>query len=144
MMPNKISFQVPTFVMLKNKRRKTPDKYQLNMNVYTSSHGLLIARAKKAFNLSLCLRLDFQHMAQYFQGKEKFKVTYTITAENKRKFDIANILAVVDKFTCDVLQNAGVIPDDSFNNLKEVVFRFGGITGKRICTVELESIDDPV
>jgi len=57
----------------------------------------------------------------------KFRFKYTITSANQRKFDIANMLSIIDKFACDALVKAQIIQDDDFKQIKEVVYRFGGV-----------------
>jgi hypothetical protein len=79
-----------------------------------------------------------KHKPKFTSNELKF--TYTITSANQRKFDVANMLSVIDKFTCDALVKWGFLPDDNWQYLKEVVYKFGGVTGERVCTLEVEAI----
>ena len=72
----------------------------------------------------------------------KCKITYTIYYENSRKFDIDNIGTVVSKFNSDALVEFGVLVDDNYTYITEILFRFGGIDRDNPrCDVMLEDLD---
>lgn len=54
-------------------------------------------------------------------------LSYTIYYMNRRKFDLDNYGAVASKFFQDTLVTFNKIPDDDYDNVVEVVFKFGGI-----------------
>jgi Holliday junction resolvase RusA-like endonuclease len=73
----------------------------------------------------------------------KCKVTYTIFYPNQRKFDIDNIGAIVAKFNNDALTELGILEDDNYEFIQEIVFKFGGIDKDNPrCDVELEELKD--
>ena len=126
--------RVPTFVILPRKT-KEDKKIHLNLNTYRNMNYILNNQCKVAFHQAFK-----PEMAKYEQKftSDKLKFTYTITAANKRKFDIANMLSVIDKFTCDALVKEGFMPDDNWQHLIEVCYKFGGITGERTCELLIE------
>ena len=56
-----------------------------------------------------------------------YRFTYTLFQQSGRATDVANVLSIVDKFTCDALVELGVLPDDNHKIVKEVVYRYGGV-----------------
>lgn len=71
--------------------------------------------------------------------KAPVRLTYTIYYISKRKFDLDNYGAVASKFFQDTLVHFGKLPDDDYDNVVEVVFKFGGVEkdNPRIeCTIE--------
>ena len=40
---------------------------------------------------------------------------------------IGLICSIIDKFTCDALVKAGVLADDSYDEIDKVVYKFGGV-----------------
>lgn len=55
------------------------------------------------------------------------KIHYKIFYENKRLFDIDNIVSVVAKFSQDALTELGVIPDDNYKHIVQITGTFGGV-----------------
>ena len=129
---------VPTFVILPRKT-KADKKYQLNYNALRNINRFTLGSLKNQFYEDFMPHIT-QAMLGYdwqrIKGKQ-VRLIYTITAANKRKFDIANILSVVDKFACDCLVKEGIISEDNWQYLTSVVYDFGGVTGERICTLEI-------
>lgn len=127
--------ELPTYIILPRKR-KEDRVYQLNLNVYRNTHYQTLNKAKKIFS---------QQVKPLIQDIEPItgliSMTYTITSKNNRRFDISNILCVIEKFFCDLLVDEGIIKDDSFKNLTEVNYRFGGVTGERKVSVEINKIN---
>jgi len=66
-----------------------------------------------------------------------FKFVYTVYPATGRKFDLANVLSIVQKFTDDALQEFGFITDDSYKVIPIIVYKFGGVD-KEKPRVELE------
>jgi hypothetical protein len=54
-----------------------------------------------------------------------FKIEYELHRTRHPVCDVANVLAVVDKFTCDALVSAGVLSGDDYRIVSEVVYRLG-------------------
>lgn len=58
---------------------------------------------------------------------ERVKLHFVIHYENKRKFDIDNILSIVAKFSCDALVELGRLPDDNFDHIVQITSTVGEI-----------------
>jgi len=139
-----MKINVPTFTILP--RVKVKDKVlQCNLNVYRNTHHRTLAAWKIKFAEDLQPELDrwkkeFGYLLTFDKSLFKMRLVYTITAANKRKFDINNFVSIIDKFTSDCLVKNGFMKDDDFNNLTSVEARFGGITGERTCTLEIFTV----
>ena len=58
-----------------------------------------------------------------------------------RKFDLDNVGSVIAKFTHDVLTEAGILVDDNYSILKELIYKFGGIDKDNPrCEVTIEEL----
>ena len=66
-----------------------------------------------------------------------YNFTYTVFPATNRKFDLANVLSIVQKFTDDALIEFGFIPDDSYKIIPKIDYRFGKVD-KENPRVELE------
>lgn len=69
--------------------------------------------------------IDYQ-LSQLFTF-DKIALTYILFPATKRKTDISNVLSIHDKFFCDALVEKGVIKDDDYTNISEVVYKFGEV-----------------
>jgi len=117
---------VPTFVILSGPR-KGDVKYPLNYNALRNINRFTLGAIKNKFYedfkpelYGILDRWPFKLNDNY-----TFELIYTITSANKRKFDIANILSVVDKFACDCLVKEGLMPEDNWANLTTIIYKFG-------------------
>ena len=61
---------------------------------------------------------------------ERFTVTYTVYLPNKLKRDISNICSVVDKFFVDALVELKKVPEDNYEHLPLITYKYGDITPK--------------
>ena len=71
--------------------------------------------------------------------KPPIRLTYDVHYVSNRRFDLDNYGAVASKFFQDTLVTFHKLPDDDYDNVVEVVFRFGGVDKEnpRIeCTIE--------
>jgi hypothetical protein len=59
--------------------------------------------------------------------KAPYHFTYVAYPSSNRKFDLANVLSVVQKFTDDALIELGIIPDDCYKVIPEITYKFGGV-----------------
>ena len=73
----------------------------------------------------------------------KIELDYELFLPNKLKRDISNVLSVVDKYACDALTEAGVIPDDNYEHLQKVVYRYGGMddNGKGYVLMTIKEVE---
>lgn len=96
-------------------------KFILNLNNYRNAHYRILSNAKKIYTDNLIDRIS------YPKYKEPVVLTYTYYAKSKRRLDISNPCSIIDKFTCDALVKAGVLEDDSSKQIKQVVYKYGGV-----------------
>ena len=96
-------------------------KFILNLNNYRNAHYRVLSISKSLYSDNLVPRLkDFDRFT------EPVSLTYTYYARSNRRLDISNPCSIIDKFTCDALVKAEILEDDSFKQIKEVVYKFGG------------------
>lgn len=101
------TFIVDDHVMVGAKR------FALNLNVYRNAHYQVLNKAKIIFKNQL--------LAQYPEIKRikarRVQIEYYIEKCDNRKFDIMNVISIVDKFFLDALVEFGCIPDDNYNHV---------------------------
>lgn len=134
-----ITLEVPTFVML-SKKTMADEKVILNFNTYRNMNRFKLGHVKNAFydqfkpemdrikweyKKLIEVKVKYYHNTFNFDFVPEFKLIYTITSANQRKFDIANMLSIIDKFACDCLVKDGFMEDDNWEYLGEVVYKFG-------------------
>lgn len=121
-------------------RKTKADKiFILNLNVYRNAHHMTLNQAKVLWkdvvfqavptlgtkNPALCLYTPPLHCV------------YTVYPSSNRKFDLSNVLSIVQKFTEDALIEYGVISDDSYQVIPKIDYRFGHVD-KENPRIELE------
>lgn len=97
-------------------------KFILNLNNYRNAHYRVLSISKRLYSDNLVPRLK-----GFDRFTEPVSLTYTYYARSKRRLDISNPCSIIDKFACDALVKAEILEDDSFKQIKEVVYKFGGI-----------------
>lgn len=112
-----IEFILPTSVILP---RKTKDdkRVALNLNVYRNTKYMVNNQIKQLFR---------PEKIEIFRA-EKIRISYHVEKKSKRKYDIMNIVSVVDKFFLDWLVSHKMIPDDNLYHVD-----YGEITGSNGC-----------
>lgn len=116
-----LQLQVPLVVHLPRKT-KEDKKIYLNLNTYRNLHHMSNNQAKVLFKGLLTEALgDLAPL----QGQ--VRLTYTMYQQANRATDVANVLSIVDKFTCDALVELGILSDDNCRIVPEVVYRYGGV-----------------
>lgn len=124
-----VSIELPTR-MLTSKNKIDP----VNLNFYRNAHFRKLAYQKKAFKESILPLI--KDLPKY----NSYKLHYTIYAKDKRKFDIANVASIVDKYFCDAMVEQGKFPDDDYDYLQDIHFSFGGVVGKAYAIVKITPI----
>jgi Holliday junction resolvase RusA-like endonuclease len=105
-------------------RKKTKDKiWILNLNSYRNTHFQTLNQAKIAWKAIVEQSMPKNMIVEC----SPFKFTYTVFPASGRKFDLANVLSIVQKFTDDALVEYGVIPDDSYKIIPIIVYKFGAV-----------------
>jgi Holliday junction resolvase RusA-like endonuclease len=128
-------FSVPIRLEVGVNKKKT---HYLNLNGYRNWQFQLNNQLKKLFKITVAK--DIRQL-QPIEGK--CKISYTIYYPTKRAFDIDNIGSVITKFTNDALVEFGILVDDNYNYVTELVFKFGGVDKDNPrCDVELEEVKD--
>ena len=127
------TYSVPIKLEVGLTKKKT---HYLNLNKYKQWHFQENNRLKKLFKISVA-----KFIRQLEPIKGRCKLTYTIYYENNRKFDIDNVGAVVSKFNSDALVELGVLVEDNYDYVVEIVFKYGGIDRDNPrCDVVLEEL----
>jgi len=114
-------FSVPIFF---NKCKTKKSNWFLNLNNYTQASKNTSYRNSLKKKYAEIIRPVIKHLEPI---KEPVKIIYTIYRHNKTKFDIGNVGAIVDKFTCDVLVDCGILEDDNYDYVKAVEYVWGGV-----------------
>ena len=100
---------------------KKKRKHYLNLNLYRNMPFHQNNSLKKE------LKRHVMPMLPTDTHYEQFELDYELFLPNLLKRDISNVLSIVDKFFADALVEAGVVPDDNYEHLKRVVYRYGGM-----------------
>lgn len=95
--------------------------YALNLNVYRNAHYQVLNHLKVSFTEQL--EPDLKKLPKL----SKANLVYTYYPGSKRLSDTANVCSIVDKFFCDALVKAGVIPDDNYTYIPKVSYHFGEV-----------------
>ena len=105
--------------------QKNKKQFQaLNLNNYRNNHYHTNNSMKRRFDKifrDLCGGVDGYCPAP------PVELIYTIFRRDKRRVDIGNIGAVLDKFVSDSLVHQGLLPDDNTDIIKTIKFVDGGI-----------------
>jgi Holliday junction resolvase RusA-like endonuclease len=105
-------------------RKTKADKvFTLNLNIYRNCHHFVLNQAKIAWKAIVEQSMPKNMIVEC----SPFKFTYTVFPASGRKFDLANVLSIVQKFTDDALVEYGVIPDDSYKIIPIIVYKFGAV-----------------
>jgi len=119
----------PLYIELKTKNGFK--KHYLNFNQFRNNHFQVNNKSKKEFNELMSVQL----------ANKRFKgaliIEYRLYKGDNRKFDLANICSVVDKFFCDSLVKFNCIEDDNVNVIKEIRYIYAGVD-KNKGRVEIE------
>ncbi len=112
-------------------------KFILNLNNYRNAHYRVLSNSKKIYSENLVSRISHPTY------QEPVRLTYTYYAKSNRRLDVSNPCSIIDKFTCDALVKAEVLVDDSFEQIKEVIYKFGGVEKDNPrCVLVIDTIKD--
>ncbi len=112
-------------------------KFILNLNNYRNAHYRVLSNSKKIYSENLVSRISHPTY------QEPVRLTYTYYAKSNRRLDVSNPCSIIDKFTCDALVKAEVLVDDSFEQIKEVIYKFGGVEKDNPrCVLVIDTIND--
>jgi hypothetical protein len=132
-----MSLHLPLAITIPRKT-KEGKRVIMNMNTYRNLHHMTNNQAKIIFKDAVRDMVGQFSLSLRVPGNPPpYKFTYTLFQGQNRKTDVANVLSIVDKFTCDALVELGIIPDDNCRVINEVVYKYGGVD-KNYPRAELE------
>jgi len=105
-------------------RKTVKDKtVSTNLNEYRNANQFTLGEFKHMYdNLAQIKLKPFKHLRF-----NKVSIIYTIFVASKRRSDIGNWGSIQSKFFEDSLSKSKIIEDDSYLQVTEVIFRYGGI-----------------
>ena len=106
--------QSPLSVQLSKKK-----KFILNLNNYRNASFFLLNDAKKAYKKAVLSQLE--KLPKF----SKVRLTYVFYPSSRRRYDIANVCSIVDKFFSDALVETGHLEDDNYNYIPDVLYCIG-------------------
>jgi len=109
--------------------------YNLSMNTYRNLHHQVSSRLKRDF-ATYILQFKFK------KYDKPVKIHYTLYFKDKRKRDLMNFVAVVDKFALDALVSRGVLQDDNYKYVIGYTVRYGGKMEENYIKMEIEEYDN--
>lgn len=109
----KLSFILPLHVDIPRSRSKDRRVY-LNLNVYRNLHHMVNNIVKSMFA---------PIFIEGFTVCQRIRVSYTVKKKRARKYDLMNVISIVDKYFLDWLVDNEYIPDDNIDHVE-----YGSIT----------------
>ena len=106
----------------------------LNLNQYRNTHFRTLNTVKINYKLAM--------QSQINAGPKFNRIAciYTVYPKDRRSFDLGNVCCIHQKFFEDALVELGKLPDDNYNYIPFIAYKFGNVdpTNPR---VEVEIID---
>lgn len=96
--------------------------FKLNLNDYRNAHYQKLNNAKIAF-VDVTKR-DVLQLPKMNAAEIHYKL---FLKGGTAKGDVANFCSIADKFFCDALVDANRLPDDHYEHVPEVRYKFGGL-----------------
>ena len=109
----------PLSVALSSKK-----KFILNLNNYRNASYFTLNTAKKKYKKAISSQL--KQLPRF----DRIRLTYCFFPSTKRRYDVANVCSVVDKFFCDALVETGHIEDDNYHFIPNVLYCIGSLDKK--------------
>ena len=127
--PSKVVFHMPFLPTVINKSKNRI--WYLTMNNYRNAYFRVLSVVKKEYTKVVLKELRKQKVykkdgPRYTDGQ--LVLEYVLYPRpNTGRVDVANVCAVVDKFTADGLVKGGVLDDDDSPRVPMVIYRLGEI-----------------
>jgi hypothetical protein len=118
------TIQLPIFLETGIKKKR---KHYLNLNLYRNMPFHQNNSLKKELKRQV-LPLLPKGSEEFYQ---KFELHYVLYLPNLLKRDISNVLSIVDKFFADALVENKNVPDDNYEHLEYVTYKYGGYDEKK-------------
>jgi len=134
-----MTLELPLYVTIPRKKSKGK-RISLNLNEYRNMKYFTLNIAKKLYR-DIVWDAFIIANRQGVTLNPPFRLTYTIYAPNKRRFDVSNVASVADKWACDALVELGLMDDDDYLHVPVVVYQFGGVDkGNPRCELTIEEL----
>lgn len=116
----KIKLELPIYQTTETGRGKSKNVL-MSLNWYRNAHYQTECKMKRIYTDLVKTRL--KHVKQCL--RENIRVTYTLYYKNSRS-DMMNVIAIIDKYLMDALQEMKIIENDNVKNYIECVSRVAG------------------
>lgn len=93
----------------------------LNLNNYRNASYYLLNDAKKAYKKAVLSQLN--SLPKF----TKIRLTYVFYPQTRRRYDVANVCSITDKFFSDALVETGHLEDDNYHFIPDVLYCIGEI-----------------
>jgi hypothetical protein len=120
------------FSVILPRKTKADKVFNLNLNIYRNTHYMTLNQAKILWKEIVRTAVE-----RSLATGPPYVFAYTAYPATNRKFDLGNVLSIVQKFTDDALIEMGIINDDSYKIIPIVKYLFGWVD-KDNPRVELE------
>lgn len=95
--------------------------FYVNLNNFRNLHPFLLNKSKIMYKGVIQRQLDLLPVFS------KVRLTYVYYPRDNRKSDLGNVCSVHDKFFADAFVESGKLPDDNYDHIPEIFFRYGSI-----------------
>ena len=102
----------------------------MNLNNYRNEHHMALAKAKSNLHHiveDLLKAQGWPHKQFLGNTKPPYQAVWTLYPMTKTRMDLENPLPIISKFTMDALVTFGVIPDDDYKVIRQVVYNIGEV-----------------
>ena len=98
-----------------------PKNIPLNLNWYRNAHYTELN------NIKLMFTEKVTPLIKHLPEMDLIRISYILYPRTRAVLDVANVCCIVDKFFCDTLTSAKIIPDDNHKTIKMVAFGYGEV-----------------
>jgi hypothetical protein len=128
------TIDLPVFIDVTPKKRLA-----LNLNGYRNWHHRDQHKTKTMFDEIV------RPLLSHIPKQEKIHLHYELFVESKRRCDLMNVIAVVDKYFSDTLSHTSAIDDDHTGIIVSTSAAFGGVDrpNPRVC-VTIIPVECPI
>lgn len=117
--------QAPLFVLVGKKR------CPINLNWYRNAHFHVANKTKILYKELV------KHQLVGLVLIPPITITYTYFPPDRRLSDLGNILTIQSKYFEDALVELGLLPDDNYNVINQIIYKIGNLD-KENPRVEIE------
>ena len=105
--------------------QRTKNHWQwLNLNSFRNNHYQVNNKMKHRFSSDLMAAIGDRVKEC---PEPPVELIYTIYRRDRRKIDLGNIGAILDKFTSDALVYCKMLPDDNTDYIRAITYIDGGV-----------------